>query len=303
MKKELSTGFDTRQYMKSEDFEIFYYKDIHLSHVEAHSHDHYEFYLFLEGQADYRLGSQLHRLEPGDHLLIPPGIRHNAERVSPDQPYRRFVLWFSKPYFDALCRQDPDGYGYAFRLAKERGGLHLRPDYITVQETLGLLMSLLEEQQNSRPFRSLSLRLSIASFLVYLNRLTYDLENPASASYESALYASLCDYINQHLEEDLSLDRLASFFFVSKYHISHVFKDNMGISVHQYILKKRLHASKNAILSGMALNRIHETYGFHDYTAYYRAFKKEYGLSPTEYREQHSMDQAAVSRHRGELPH
>ena len=164
-------------------------------------------------------------------------------------------------------------------------------------------MSLLEEQQNSRPFRSLSLRLSIASFLVYLNRLTYDLENPASASYESALYASLCDYINQHLEEDLSLDRLASFFFVSKYHISHVFKDNMGISVHQYILKKRLHASKNAILSGMALNRIHETYGFHDYTAYYRAFKKEYGLSPTEYREQHSMDQAAVSRHRGELPH
>ena len=110
-----------------------------------------------------------------------------------------------------------------------------------------------------------------------------------SPAYENVLYLNLCDYINNHLEENLSLDRLADFFYVSKYHISHLFKDHMGISLHQYIIKKRLHASKNGILSGIPLKTLIYQYGFHDYTAFYRAFKKEFGLSPTEFREQHHL--------------
>ena len=44
-------------------------------------------------------------------------------------------------------------------------------------------------------------------------------------------------------DEDLTLDHLSQIFGVSKYHISHVFKANLGISVHQFITKKRV-ASK-----------------------------------------------------------
>ena len=74
MKKELSTSFDTRQHMKSEDFEIFYYKDLNLSQVSLHIHSHYEFYYFVEGSVSYRLGDNEYLLEPGDCLLIPPGL-------------------------------------------------------------------------------------------------------------------------------------------------------------------------------------------------------------------------------------
>jgi YesN/AraC family two-component response regulator len=123
--------------------------------------------------------------------------------------------------------------------------------------------------------------------LLYVNRLTYDRLHEVSSVYTSALYVNVCDYINSHLEEDLSLDALADFFFVSKYHISHVFKNNMGISLHQYVLKKRLHACKNGILAGSPVGSLFQQYGFSDYSSFYRAFKKEYGLSPTEFRLQH----------------
>lgn len=295
MKKELSTGFNTRQYMNQDKFEIFYYKDINLSHVSLHAHSHYEFYFFLEGDVDYQIGSRIYHLEPGDYLLIPPGIKHNADSVDPHKPYRRFVFWFSQPFFNSLCQLNPEGYGYAFRYAEKKEGCHFRPTSINHQEILSLLMNILEEKNQSRPFRDLSLELQAQNFLLYINRLTYSQLNYQSPSYEIALYLSVCDYINQHLEENLSLDQLAAYFYVSKYHISHVFKDSMGISIHQYILKKRLHACKNAILSGMAFTKVYEQYGFHDYTVFYRAFKKEFGVSPTEYKEHHSMEQLATS--------
>lgn len=296
MTKELATGFNTRQHMNQEDFELFYYRDIDLSHVSVHAHDHYEFYFFLEGGVDYQIGSRIYHLEPGDYLLIPPGIRHNADSVDSRKPYRRFIFWFSQPFFSALCQLNPEGYGYAFRHAEKKEGCHFRPASIHQQEILSLLMNLLEEKNQSRPFKELSLELQAKNFLLYLNRLTYDQLNHSSPSHETALYLGICDYINQHLEGDLSLDQLASCFFVSKYHISHVFKDSMGISIHQYILKKRLHACKNAILSGMAFTKLYEQYGFHDYTVFYRAFKKEFGVSPTEYKERHATEQLAVSR-------
>ncbi len=46
------------------------------------------------------------------------------------------------------------------------------------------------------------------------------------------------DYIEEHLDEELTLEKLAGEFFVSKYYIAHIFKENIGLSIHQYIMKK-----------------------------------------------------------------
>lgn len=288
VKKELITGFTSRQYMQGGDFEIFYYNDSTPAHVSSHRHDYYEFYFFLEGDVDYELSSQTHHLEYGDYLLIPPGIAHRPIFHSTDIPYRRFVLWISEAYYQKLCGDCPD-FSYAFDYVKQKEVYHYRADFIQVQQLQGQLMELIEESRGTRAFKGLSRHLLLCQFLLYVNRLTHDRLHQVSPAYTNALYVNVCDYINNHLEEDLSLDTLADFFFVSKYHISHVFKNNMGISLHQYVLKKRLNACKNGILAGSPVGSLHQQYGFSDYSSFYRAFKKEYGLSPTEFKEQHAM--------------
>ena len=75
-KKELQTAFNTRQYMYSKDFEIYYYNDMPLNTVTAHTHNYYEFYFFLEGNVTIYVEGKPHPIKSGDFLLIPPGVEH-----------------------------------------------------------------------------------------------------------------------------------------------------------------------------------------------------------------------------------
>lgn len=288
MKKELSTGFDTRQHMLDVDFEIFYYNDINPSHVSSHLHDHYELYFFLEGEVDYEIDRTLFHLKYGDFLMIPPGVLHGPVFRNKEVVYRRFVLWLSHKYYHQLCQINAD-FSYGFDEIKKERYYHFRSDFLQIQQVQGALLELVEESRSNRPFGVLGARLLSASFLLQINRMVYNQFNKRPVSYSNALYLNVCDYINNHLEEDLSLEHLASFFYVSKYHISHIFKEHMGLSLHQYIIKKRLQACKNGILSGAALTSLYQQYGFHDYSSFYRAFKKEFGQSPSEFREQHIL--------------
>ena len=66
---------------------------------------------------------------------------------------------------------------------------------------------------------------------------------------------------------------------MSRYYVAHVFKETGGISVHQYILKKRMQASREAILGGENISQVYERFGFRDYSSFYRAFRPEYGIA------------------------
>jgi hypothetical protein len=49
MKNKLRSSFNSRQYMLSSDFEVFYYSDKDFKTLNPHAHDYYECYLFIEG--------------------------------------------------------------------------------------------------------------------------------------------------------------------------------------------------------------------------------------------------------------
>lgn len=286
MKKKLQTAFSTRQYMLSRDFELYYYNDRNLKKVDLHTHSYYEFYFFLEGNVSIRFGKEQYELKSGDIVVIPPGVSHQPIIHSADIPYRRFVFWISREFCMHLISLSED-YGYLMNYVAENQTYVFHNDRITFNGIQSRVLALLEELHSSRFARDTQISLCVSDLILHLNRVVYEKTHLEAGRTEQSLYLKILAYIEGHMEEELSLDSLAGVFFVNKYHIAHMFKDNLGISVHQYILKKRLALCRTAILGGGNISEAYLRFGFRDYSSFYRAFKKEYGLSPRDFRDQH----------------
>lgn len=284
MKKNLQTRFSTRQYMLSRDFEIYYYKGGSLSGVDSHTHDYYEFYFFLEGDVSIEIAGSTYLLQYGDVVLIPPGTPHRPLIRDSQDVYRRFVFWITGEYLNRLIQSSAD-YGYLMQYVKTKEEYIFHNDRISFNEIQTKVFRLIEETRGNRFGKDARIGLCISDLILHLNRIVYEQNHEKYPRAEQSLYENLTDYIGEHLDEELSLDSLAGEFFVSKYYIAHVFKDHIGISVHQYIMKKRLAACRDAIQNGIKITEAYLMYGFKDYSGFFRAFKKEYGMSPKEWQE------------------
>jgi len=94
---------------------------------------------------------------------------------------------------------------------------------------------------------------------------------------------SILKYINENLNEDLSIESLSSGFYMSRYYLMHRFKEQTGYTVHSYILQKKLIMAHSLIKKGRPINEVSAECGFGDYSSFVRAFKKMFGLSPRNY--------------------
>ncbi len=284
MRKRLQTAFQPRQYMLSKDFELYYYEDRSLPKVDLHSHDYYEFYFFLEGEVQIQVGNEVFPVRYGDIMLIPPHLSHCTMIRGHAKPYRRFVFWISQEYCNHLLQSSPD-YAYIMQYVETEKKYIFHTDQIAFNAIQSKILRLLEEMRAEKFGRDAQISICINDLVLALNRVVYEQTTPKYKNPEYLLYQQLEEYIQDHLQEHLSLDELAKKFFVSKYHIAHVFKDNIGLSVHQFITKKRLKLCQEAISGNMSITEAYQKFGFGDYSSFYRAFKKEYGISPKDYRD------------------
>lgn len=281
MKRKIST-FSSRQVMNSEDFEFFHYSDNIPINVEYHNHDFYEIFFFISGKVKYVIEGKTYTLKPNDILLT-----NNKELHKPiienGINYERIIIWISPSFIKKIENNETD-LTLCFEDSSKNHYNLLRPN-IDLFHVINKIYEKLENACSSNDYGDNLLRkVYITELLIYLNRAYFHTSKEIDIDIEhNSKISDVLQYINENLCEDLSLDTLSKKFYISKYHLSRQFKQYVGFTIHQYIMKKRLIMAKIHLHDGASINSAYIDSGFNNYQNFIKAFKDEFGLSPKKY--------------------
>lgn len=167
--------------------------------------------------------------------------------------------------------------------------IELIPQFMTQQDVLiqGIFLALREELEMGGIGGYLladSLKTALA---IHLLR-NYCTTSPKLSSYSQGLSQDkltlVTDYIHEHLQQDLSLKEVAAIAQISQYHFLRLFKQKTGITLHQYILQRRIERAKELLQhSQLSVADIALRVGFCDQSHLTHSFKRIVGMPPKQF--------------------
>lgn len=258
---------------------------------DTHNHGFYEIVVVLNGKLKYTVEGRNYDLCAGDIMLINK-LEFHSGVVSASKPYERFTMWFHPDLLQNWSNLHLDvDLQNCFKLCTQRQNNLLRLDAVSFSKLVYLaenMCQLFDEMQENDSYNSALLYAMSFEFLVRLN-IAYNKQQDASKEREQVgdpKFNDLIAYINTHLDEELGLDFLAQKFGFSKYHMARAFKEYIGMTIHQFVINKRLLQGKYLIELGVLPTKAYLDCGFNDYSNFSRTFKQKYGILPSKLHEQ-----------------
>ncbi len=246
-------------------------------HNEFHLHNCYEIYFFLQGDVNYFVEKSCYKLQKGNLLIFNSQEIHKVVSLS-DAPYERIVIHLNPQIIQPLCTEKTDLLACFHNHEIGQNNITLL-DETRTNHFLSLALQLIRNLENDTYGSDVLPMTYLVQLLVMINEIFHD-KKQTMTSILSTKIIPLLQYIDTHLTQDLSLDYLSKVMNLDKYYLSHLFKQNTGSTVYQYILAKRIALSKQLLLQGRSVTEACELSGFNDYSNFIRTFKKATGISP-----------------------
>ncbi len=93
------------------------------------------------------------------------------------------------------------------------------------------------------------------------------------------------EFVEAHLEENISIQALASIAGLSMYHFARAFKQSEGMTPHEYLIQCRVRRAKDLLAAtDLPLSEIALASGFSDQSHCARRFREHVGVTPSSYR-------------------
>ena len=237
-----------------------------------HFHEHYEIIFVSSGVGRLIVEGDEYPIKPGSLVLIPPFKYHHIYIDNEATSYDRHIIHFP---IDYLATDGQKILNVLF--ADEKICCRFYHSH-SIGSNIISLFDRFEEAAKMPDRQQLSYTALIVSELMVLLSLTDSGDMPRSSL---ELGARVMRFLNENIDKDLSLDSISRHFFVSKYYLCRAFKRHNGISIHGYVNQKRVINAKHLIDSGESASVAAYKVGFGDYSAFFRAYVKIVGTSPT----------------------
>lgn len=264
------------------EFHMHHIRDNHpgVSPFTMQIHDCHELLYFISGRGTYYIEGNAYTPHPGGVLLMRAGEAHSL-RLDPQIPYERIVVEFDPILLQTI---DPEGVLTEAYMNRPGGNQNLyEPGQIDARMVHSCLTSV---SKQNRPLTDAEKNLMFYNCVppvLFEIRKAFISRSPEPFKKEkdTPVVNRLIEYINIHLCEELTLDAIASHFFMNKMHLNKLFKSVTGSTIWEYIVMKRLIMARQFIKDGMTATAAAAASGWKDYSAFYRSYRSHFHTSPT----------------------
>lgn len=271
-----------------QDFKVFRLDSPMPRPMPFHCHDFHKIILFLDVAGDYVIEGTSYPLGPGDIAFVRAGEIHRP-LIDGKSPYERIVIYVA-PNFLARVSRPGANLSSCFRRAPGEAGV-MRPASGHSHELLAQMEKLERTARGDGFANGLYTEALFVEFMILLHRalFSHELGTVQEAAADEKIQP-LLGYIESHIAGDLSADALAQAAYLSKFYLMRRFKAATGYSLHRYVTMKRLLYARALLEESpeRSIAEIGADSGFSDYTAFFRAFKAQFSVTPQEWRKMHT---------------
>ena len=251
---------------------------------EMHDHSAVEILLTLEGSVTYTVEDTVYQVRKGEVLLIPPDMQHSLTMGEGSSRY--------------LYLLEPEGL-QSMRDIKALNPHFHRPfhlhdgsdAHVRIRETLLRMQDAYEKREMMWNTVCYSYLLRIYAILGqrYLNGVRARTAD-GGRLVESEVITAAMTYINNHYQQDLSLEDVAGFAGFSRYYFSRSFKKQTGYSFKDYLCQKRLQVAVDLLIrTDKSMKDVALESGFGSVATFNRVFREKKGCTPTQFRAIYGM--------------
>ena len=271
------TEYESRGFLL-DDYRLFHLSEPQRGRIDFHYHEFCKLLLLRSGSGGYWVGGQRYALQAGDAVLIHSHNVHRPE-FEPGVPYERIIIYISPEFLRRHSHPDCS----LEAIFTESSGPILRPTEKEQRKLFALADQLEKELSTDKFGREVLAEALLLQLLAQTGRYLHRRSalQPSPDTPQNARVVEMLRYIDEHLAEDLTIESLSEEFFISKYHMMRLFRQETGQSIHAYLSDRRLLRARDLIARGFSATESCFQSGFGSYSSFTRAYAKRFGTTPT----------------------
>lgn len=251
-----------------------YRKEEILRHAQLHYHDSYELYYCLEGTRNYFTQSKIYPLTKNWVTLTKPYVIHGTN----GEKYERLLISFSEDFLNTYFQPS------LVKIFREVFSVEAIPAVLIEKEPKirELFYSVVKEAQANN-FKMAALYLG--SLLLLLSERVKETPTVIESPTLPLQMQEILEYVSNNTDRIKSLEQVANHFYVSKYYLSHKFKNCTGFTFIEFLTKMRISRALHLLEhTNDTIASISETCGFETPTYFGVVFRKKMHMTPLQYR-------------------
>ncbi len=244
--------------------------------LPTESHPYYEFMYVVQGTVQQIVESEEYIMNAGDCVLININQTHSI-KTDMSTPREFFTFHFTKKAIPEIFN---DFLDIIRPFDKSKTNHIIRKKDMENFKIKDLLYELEKNALSKDPYSLTVAKLNAIELLVELNKLIDSTTEFAEPLNVNPFIKKTTEFIDDRIFTKTTIQDVADHMFLNKYYLCHLFKKNMGISLNEYIIRKKIFKAKSLMEEGCTATSACFAVGFQTYTSFYTNYKRILGYTP-----------------------